>query len=802
MSSISDPLILPPDVILLPVSQLSEQVRRQFSSEEGDYAITRLHSRTPSKIIDSQAAELLDGFRTGATIVEVIRQYAEAHQSDPKIVLESAFPLIQFLINTQILLPAGSPQASQTAASLEAGMALGEYRVACCVQVLQDTEIYQATSLDGRPVAIKIAQQHAGALTTYMLAREAAILHHLQGNLCPALLSTDEIQGRNYLVLEWVAGVSALEAAEELRPRGGHPDFPALAQLGCKILDTYAQLHRLGVLHGDIHPNNILVGIDGSVKLVDFGLSSWLNPSFKLAKIQRGGVAFFLDPEFARARLAKQPPPPVQTASEQYSLAVLLYYLLTGFHYLDFSLEEDVLLRQIATGSPLPFISHSLQAQPAIEAVLAQALAKEPSQRFNDLDAFADAFRGAAAQNRQDEGDAVSTLASDSLRALKTLHHDTLDRLGWHSPFLRQGLPRHPHASIFYGAAGAAYALYRMACQRADPDLLALADAWAVQAATQVDTPEGFYNPDIDLSTDTLGLITPYHTSSGVFAVQALIGQAMGDFSALSAAVYAFTNRIQAPCDNLDLTLGRSSILLTGALLYEMLPEKDLAEQSGLVKACHVNLERIWTQIDTFKPVRDSDELPNLGIAHGWGGIVYATLRWCMATNTPVPPGLEARLAQLAGCMEWVGRGGRWPWRQNLTQFGYMPGWCNGSAGFIFTWTQAHKLFPNLGFMALAEKAAWNCWEEPAEIGNLCCGLAGRAYALLHFYKHTRQPIWLQRAARLAELAAVSIRAHPLPEYKDFENSLYKGELGVAMLAADLENPLEAAFPFFEGEGE
>ena len=75
---------------------------------------------------------------------------------------------------------------------------------------------------------------------------------------------------------------------------------------------------------------------------------------------------------------------------------------------------------------------------------------------------------------------------------------------------------------------------------------------------------------------------------------------------------------------------------------------------------------------------------------------------------------------------------------------------------------------------------------------DLCCGSAGRAYALLNLYKHTGLTEWLSHARRLANHAA-SVR-----EEAQRPNSLWKGELGVAVLIADLESPENAQMPFFE----
>jgi uncharacterized protein YyaL (SSP411 family) len=109
-----------------------------------------------------------------------------------------------------------------------------------------------------------------------------------------------------------------------------------------------------------------------------------------------------------------------------------------------------------------------------------------------------------------------------------------------------------------------------------------------------------------------------------------------------------------------------------------------------------------------------------------------------------------------------------------------------------------------LSYLTLAEKAGFDAWESENQIGNLCCGFAGQAYALLNLYKHTEDKAWLYRAQSLAQRAARSIiEMPPGTAYQELltrAESLYKGELGLAVLAAELENPLLAAMPFFERE--
>ena len=79
-----------------------------------------------------------------------------------------------------------------------------------------------------------------------------------------------------------------------------------------------------------------------------------------------------------------------------------------------------------------------------------------------------------------------------------------------------------------------------------------------------------------------------------------------------------------------------------------------------------------------------------------------------------------------------------------------MSGWCNGSAGFVFLWTLAHKMLGKAEYGVLAEQAGLDAWESDGQIGNLCCGYGGQAYALLNLYKHTGDQRWLDDDADAA----------------------------------------------------
>jgi hypothetical protein len=790
--AITDPLLLPPDVLLVPVAELPEELRGQLRCEEGDYAVTRPRSRNPSKVVDAQAAALIAEFKSPCTIVEAVLRYSLERELDPEATLEEAYPLLQGLVSSGFLVAEGDAGAESIQPSFLPGDEIAGFEVTECVQGLEDTELYQVRRLDqaGHFAALKI-ERPASAGKTGLFEREAAILEHLDGGGAPRLLASGEIEGRRYLAIEWLPGVDAVTAAEELRRAGDRAGLLALCR---GIARAYSGLHERGVIHGDVHPRNVLVAADGSVRLIDFGIARWDGIPDHLARIWRGGVAFYFEPEYALAAQAGVPPPDATPAGEQFGLAALIYQLAAGVHYLDFSLEKIEMLRQIAEEPPLSFAKRGLDPWPDLEAVLSRSLTKNPGDRFASLAGLADAL------DRVDEGGHKQPAGWSPVDSLLAR---VLDRIGADGPLFAKGLPEAPRGSINYGAAGIAYACLRLAQVREDAGLLSLADLWITRALRDVDREDSFYNPETELGPDVVGRVSPYHTANGLFCVQALVAHAQGDGGTQREAVSAFLAGAGKPCESLDLTLGRSGVLLAAALLLDTMTDEANAELHKSLTALGDSLfADLWQELDAQPPIARC-ELANLGIAHGWAGYLYASLQWCRATGASRPALVEERLAELADIAQPWGRGVRWPWvgveGGHRRHTGSMPGWCNGSAGFVFLWTLAYRELGDSRWLAPAEGAAMNAWESPEGNGSLCCGLGGRAYALLNYHRHAGAaagPEWLARARDLANRAAVEIERN-----SEREDSLYKGSIGVALLAADLAHPESAVMPFFEEEG-
>ncbi len=791
--------VLRDDVEIVPVGDLDRETRARFTSDNDDFVLSRSRGRSGSTLVDSQGASFLQQFAASRTVIEAVILYSLPRGLEPEAILREVLPLVNRMMRRSILVEADSLSADSSATtSLEPGETIAnqthEVVVVRLIQKLDDGEVYQVQAA-GHFAALKIDSTSKPTSAVGSLEHEAAVLAELAADrrtarVAPRLLGSGEHDGRAYLLLEWCRGVAATVAAAEWRAWPEPECDRGLLDLCRGIARAYAQLHELGFLHGDVHPRNLIVDRTGDVRLIDFGLAREAKAPVEVVPVGgRPGVAFYLEPEVARAVLAGQPPPSASAAGEQFAVAVLLYQLVTGVHYCDFGLERKELHRQIAEESPMAFADRGRAQWPALESVLGRALAKDPADRYPSMAEMAQAL------------DAVSTPATaTSSRQVDHLAGGLsrfLDQAALDGPWLADGWPSHPLASVNLGAAGIAFALYRIACQRDDAALLALADVWACRAETALTDPDAIYPDSRELDASQIGTISPHHTASGIHMTQAFVAGARNDGTTFLRALTSFVAASDEPSNKLDdLTLGRAGTLLGCALLDDLRLAMHLPVSEALEDLARRTMGDLWKRLDERPPLSESVG-DYLGIAHGWAGYAYATLQWCRASGNEPPATLEPRLAELAAFAVPKDRGAQWPRHHADRSPGPHPmsGWCHGSAGYVFLWSSAHRMLGSSLYEKLTHDAAWNAWEARDRNPTLCCGLAGRAYALLCHGRATGDTVWFKRARTLGQRAAREDRFEA-----DNRHTLYKGEVALAVLAADLERPEYSAMPFFEAE--
>jgi eukaryotic-like serine/threonine-protein kinase len=244
-----------------------------------------------------------------------------------------------------------------------------------------------------RYVAVKLLAEHLAEDRNFVsrFRREAlAVARLVHPNIVQVYdFGTDDRSGRQYIVMEYVDGLSCAEILRDVR-RLEPPEAVAILTQACRAL---AYAHRNGVVHRDVKPGNLLRSREGGqVKLADFGIAKAAEQSDITKVGSVVGTAAYLAPEQARGE-------PAGPASDMYALGVVSYQLLVGrLPYEAASLTD--LARQQESGRP-PLL-HELDPEIPVGLSLAveRALTRDPADRYPDAhemeQALAEGLRGRA----------------------------------------------------------------------------------------------------------------------------------------------------------------------------------------------------------------------------------------------------------------------------------------------------------------------------------------------------------------------------------------------------------------------
>ncbi|MRG93850.1 protein kinase domain-containing protein [Polyangium spumosum] len=250
-------------------------------------------------------------------------------------------------------------------------------------------EVIRGFDLERRvPVAIKRLHEHLAVdpMTRDRFEREARLSARIKSEHVVGFVDAGiDADDRPYLVLEWLEGEDLAHRMRASHARLGTAEALTIARQAS--LGLFA-LHEAGIVHRDVKPGNLFLAEQGgdapfAVKLLDLGVAHD-NTSENIDGVALG-TPFYMSPEQARGDAE------IGIRSDLFSLGVLLFELLSGKKPF---VGDDAfsVLAKIVLQAPPRLSDAWPDAPPALDALVARALARDPEARFSSAREMADAL--------------------------------------------------------------------------------------------------------------------------------------------------------------------------------------------------------------------------------------------------------------------------------------------------------------------------------------------------------------------------------------------------------------------------
>ena len=252
--------------------------------------------------------------------------------------------------------------------------------------------VFKAHHPEHGPVAVKVLREKLRQDRT-AVARFLREARYGERVVHPNVVRTIEIgestPGLHFLAIEWADG----ELLEKYAKRQGPLPTEEVATIVIQIADAVQAAHAVGIVHRDLKPENVMYNpANHQVKLLDFGIATDTDTAPEERLTRAGffvGTLMYVAPEALSGEL-------VGPAADQYSLATISYFLLTGC--LPFTAKTPrEMFSQLLSQPPIALnqARPGLRFSSAVEAVVMRGLSKEPAKRYPDTVTFASELRDA-----------------------------------------------------------------------------------------------------------------------------------------------------------------------------------------------------------------------------------------------------------------------------------------------------------------------------------------------------------------------------------------------------------------------
>ncbi len=292
---------------------------------------------------------------------------------------------------------------------LKAGDVLGDYKILSLIGEGGMGEVYLAedTKLQ-RKVAIKLLKYGLGApnFVRHFYREEQILAGLTHPNIAQLYGGALTANGLPYFVMEYVDGSRLDDYCREKFHQSGSNSIPQRLELFRRICAAVSYAHQHLVIHRDIKPANIRVTAEGEPKLLDFGIARLVDPETAAIAEQTMTYSVAMTPHYASPEQVRGEN--MTTASDIYSLGVVLYELLTGQKPYQISARTPAAIARavtereptkpstiVASGSGRWFTGWKRvpHLRGDLDNIVLKALRKEPERRYRSVSQFAEDIR-------------------------------------------------------------------------------------------------------------------------------------------------------------------------------------------------------------------------------------------------------------------------------------------------------------------------------------------------------------------------------------------------------------------------
>ena len=242
-----------------------------------------------------------------------------------------------------------------------------------------------------------------------MFVREALVAAEFRHPNLAQVYEVGEESGQLYIAMELVRGLSLASLLRALAEQGGGMPLNVMLRIATDALDGLANAHEardandqaLGLVHRDVSPQNLMVGVDGVTKVVDFGIARAEAAFGKTIVPRVKGKFSYMAPEQWQASSS------LDARADLWAMGVVLYECTTGGTKLFRADNPKELFRAVMQDAIPPPSSRIANYPPSLEAVVMKALVRDPDERYPTARAMRDALLDVARTERWALGNKV-----------------------------------------------------------------------------------------------------------------------------------------------------------------------------------------------------------------------------------------------------------------------------------------------------------------------------------------------------------------------------------------------------------